>query len=388
MADVYHHGIIVSEINEGTRSIRTVSSSIIGLVATGNDADSSIFPLNRPVLITDPLKASGSAGETGTLAKSLVAIADNASPMCVVARVEEGEDEATTTANVISEVTAAGEYTGAQALLVAHSQLGVTPRILGVPELDNQAVTTAMVSIAQKMRSFVYASAWGCTTKDEAALHRQNFGSRELMLIWTDFTTWSESAGNSEDAMTVARAMGLRAFIDQDVGWHRTLSNTPVNGVSGLSRDVFWGLQNPNSDANYLNENEVTTLIRQNGFRFWGSCTCANDATFAFENYTRTAQILADTMALQNIWAVDKPMHPSLVRDIVESINAKFRTLKSLGMIIDAECWYDDSINTETTLKAGKLFIDYDYTPVPPLENLQLRQRITDRYTANFAQSL
>lgn len=29
--------------------------------------------------------------------------------------------------------------------------------------------------------------------------------------------------------------------------------------------------------------------------------------------------------------------------------------------------------------------IDYDYTPVPPLENLLLRQRITDRYLADFA---
>ncbi|EKN6119933.1 phage tail protein, partial [Yersinia enterocolitica] len=37
------------------------------------------------------------------------------------------------------------------------------------------------------------------------------------------------------------------------------------------------------------------------------------------------------------------------------------------------------------TLKAGKLFIDYDYTPVPPLEDLTLRQRITDKYLVNFA---
>ncbi|MXC54299.1 phage tail protein, partial [Escherichia coli] len=28
---------------------------------------------------------------------------------------------------------------------------------------------------------------------------------------------------------------------------------------------------------------------------------------------------------------------------------------------------------------------DYDYTPVPPLENLMLRQRITDQYLVNFA---
>ncbi|MDU2883269.1 MAG: phage tail protein, partial [Enterobacter sp.] len=37
------------------------------------------------------------------------------------------------------------------------------------------------------------------------------------------------------------------------------------------------------------------------------------------------------------------------------------------------------------TLKAGQLMLDYDYTPVPPLENLMLRQRITDRYLMDFS---
>ena len=42
-------------------------------------------------------------------------------------------------------------------------------------------------------------------------------------------------------------------------------------------------------------------------------------------------------------------------------------------------------INSKETLKDGQLRIDYDYTPVPPLENLTLRKRITDSYLAEFA---
>lgn len=37
MAD-YHHGVRVVEINEGTRPIRTVSTAVIGLVATAPEA--------------------------------------------------------------------------------------------------------------------------------------------------------------------------------------------------------------------------------------------------------------------------------------------------------------------------------------------------------------
>ena len=394
MPTAYHHGVRVIEINEGVRPIRTISTAIVGMVCTADDADAVAFPLNKPVLITDVLSATGKAGESGTLARSLDAIADNAAPLCVVVRVEEGEgadaeaiaaDQAT---KIIGEVTAEGQYTGLKALLAARSQLGVTPRILGVPGLDSQAVTTELVTIAQQLRAFAYASAWECATKEDAVTYRDNFGARELMLIWPDFLSWNTTTSQADSAYAVARALGLRAKIDQQTGWHKTLSNIPVNGVTGISKDVFWDLQNPATDAGYLNENEVTTLIQQGGFRFWGSRTCSDDPLFAFENYTRTAHVLADTMAEAHMWAVDKPMHPSLVRDIIEGINAKFRELKALGLIIDGEAWYDPAANDQVTLKDGRLFIDYDYTPVPPLENLLLRQRITDRYLVDFAQRL
>src|SRR6185369_1690085 len=148
-------------------------------------------------------------------------------------------------------------------------------------------------------------------------------------------------------------------------------------GVTGISKDVFWDLQDPTSDAGYLNAAEVTTLIRSDGYRFWGSRTCTDDPLFAFEPYTRTAQVLADTIADSHKWAVDKPMNPTLIKDIIEGVNAKFSELKGLGYIIDGKAWYDPAVNDEVTLKAGKLYIDYDYTPVPPLENLMFRQRIT-----------
>ncbi|HBO0765382.1 TPA: phage tail sheath protein [Pseudomonas aeruginosa] len=385
MAADYHHGVRVVEINEGTRPIRTVATAVVGMVCTADDADATTFPLNKPVLLTDVLTASGKAGSAGTLARSLDAIADQASPVTVVVRVADGETAEETTSNIIGGVTAGGQYTGMKALLAAEAQLGVRPRILGVPGLDNLAITTELAAVAEKMRAFAYANCWGCETVSEAIAYRQGFGARELMLIWPDFINWDTTANAEKPAAAVARALGLRAKLDEQVGWHKTLSNVPVAGVSGLSKDIYWDLQNPATDAGLLNAEEVTTLVRRDGFRFWGSRTCSTDPLFAFENYTRTAQVLADTMAEGHFWAVDKPMHASLVRDILEGINAKFRELVRNGYLIGGECWYDPAANDATTLKAGKLYLDYDYTPVPPLENLLLRQRITDRYLVNFA---
>jgi uncharacterized protein len=80
----YHHGVRVIEVNDGTRVISTVSTAIIGMVCTAEDADGTTFPLNTPVLITDVLAASGKAGKKGTLAAALLAIADQSKPVTVV----------------------------------------------------------------------------------------------------------------------------------------------------------------------------------------------------------------------------------------------------------------------------------------------------------------
>lgn len=384
----YHHGVRVVEINDGTRSISTVSTSIVGMVCTAADADATVFPLNTPVLITDVQAAVEKAGVSGTLAKALQAIADQSKPVTVVVRVEEGEDEAATTSNIIGGSDANGRYTGMKALLAAQTDLGVKPRILGVPGLDSLEVATALAAICQQLRAFGYISAYGCKTVSDALKYRENFSQRELMVIWPDFVAWNTVTSAAETAYATARALGLRAKIDNDSGWHKTLSNVGVNGVTGVSASVFWDLQQVGTDADLLNEASVTTLIRKDGFRFWGNRTCSDDPLFAFENYTRSAQVIADTMADAHMWANDKPLTPTLVRDIIAGINAKFRELINAGYLLGANCWYDESANSQESLKAGKLYIDYDYTPVPPLEDLTLRQRITDSYLANFAASV
>ncbi|MCA4272320.1 phage tail sheath protein [Acinetobacter baumannii] len=388
MADSYHHGLRVVEINEGTRPIRTIATAVQGLIATAEDADATVFPLNTPVLITNTQAAVAKAGTNGTLKTALQAMANQANSICVVVRVAAAEDEAAQTANVIGTVDATGKYTGAKALLTAKSKLGVQPRIIGAPGLDTQAVATELATIAQKLRAFAYVYAWGCKTKEEVVAYRDAFAARELMVIWPNFVAFNVDTAQTETVPAVAVAMGLRAKIDNEIGWHKTLSNVAVNGVTGIDADVTWDLQDPATDAGYLNSNEITTLIQHNGFRFWGSRTCSDDPLFAFENYTRTAQIMADTIAEAHMWAIDKPMHGSLVNDMLEGIKAKQREWTRLGYLMGGDAWYDPELNSKDTLKAGKLYIDYDYTPVPPLEDLTFRQRITDSYLADFASTI
>lgn len=386
MAQDYHHGVRVVEINEGTRPIRTIATAIIGVVCTADDADATLFPLDTPVLLAGSVQAAiGKAGVSGTLKTTLTAIAEQAKPMVVVVRVAEGATDEETTSNVIGTTTAEGKFTGMKALLVANNTLKVKPRILAAPGLDNAAVATALVAIAQKLRAFAYLSAHGCTTKEAAVAYRDKIAAREAMVIFPNWVAWNTTTNAAVTVPATAYACGLRAKIDEETGWHKTLSNVGVNGVTGIDIDLTWDLQDPATDVGFLNEKDVTALIQSSGYRYWGSRTCSDDPLFAFENYTRTAQVLADTMAEAHMWAIDKPMHPSLVRDIVEGIKAKGRELVAQGYLLGFDCWFNEELNSKDVLKSGKLYIDYDYTPVPPLENLMLQQRITDRYLIDFA---
>lgn len=184
----------------------------------------------------------------------------------------------------------------------------------------------------------------------------------------------------------IATALAMRALIDDTypASFTKSISNIPVPGVAGIKEPRTWDLEDPNTEVGYLNANEVTSVIQHQGFRFWGNRTCSSDPRFAFETGVLTAQWLLDTIIEGCFPFVDQPLTPVLVRDIIDSINAKLRATVSQGWLLGATCWYNDDLNNAQDLSQGMLWVDYDYTPVPTLENLKLNQRITDRYLVDF----
>lgn len=378
-----HHGITANEYTEGVRSISDISTAIIGMVCTAEDADAKVFPLNTPVFATSAYNLLAKAGKKGTLAKSLDAIVDQADAQVVIVRVAESKNAEEQKANVIGTAEG-GNYTGLKALRRAKAVTGYTPKILGVPELDSQDVLTELVGVAQATRAFAYGSAGGNPDITEVGNYRKNFGQRELMLIDNEFMAFDPTTKKTETAATIARILGARAKLDKNVGWHKSISNTEINGVSGLKFARSFDLLDKNCDANTLNNKDVTTLIREDGFRVWGNRTCTNDSMMAFEVATRTAQIIQETIASAFMWALDKPMHPSLMEDIIMAINAKLAQYVNKGYILGARVFIDKTLNTSETVQAGQFTISYEFTWVPPLENMVFNQHVTDTFFVNL----
>lgn len=387
----FHHGISVTEQLSGQQAIRTKSPSVIGLIATADDADATYFPLNTPKLVTKISEAQGKAGTTGTLAKVLRDIADQARPVMVIVRVAKGQgaDEAAKAADQLANTigsNVAGAYTGAYALLAAEPITGVKPKIIGAPYLDLPEARAALVAVAKKLHGMAYTESHTASVS-EAIADFETLGDRECMVIYGRWTRFDVTTKKIEEVSPVGVAMGLRAQIDASQGWHKTLSNVPANGISGIApaKAVHFDLVDANTDANLINEAKGTCLIAKQGFRYWGNRTTATEDQFMFESYARTAQVLRESIAEAHFAYIDRPLTPGLARDIIEGIAAYGRDLVARGQLLGFRCWYQEDLNETDQIKMGRLTICYEYTPVPPLEQLHLVQSFTDKYLAEFA---
>lgn len=378
------HGLRIVSVKSGVVALSVPSSSIWAIVATAPDADAGSFPQGEPVLVSDLEAAIVAAGSDGTLQRSLRAIADHGRSIGVVVVVAEGVGS---DAGDIQDDLNANVIAGLQKLLLASQLLEVKPQIIGAPGLDTQPVTTALGVLLGKLRGFGYAASIG-TTPAAIKTYRDSFNVRELMLIDGDFQAFDADA---EDAGTVtsfavARAIGLRAKLDREVGYHKSISNVAVEGVTGIVAPRVWDPQDANTEMGLINGADVTGLIRRGGYRFWGNRTCAIAGTeFEFESAVRSDQAL-DAAILDGCFPyVDRPLNRQLAIDIIESINALFRREKLAGHIIGAEAYLAEG-NTPDQLAQGKLRIGKRWMFTPPAEDITVESWIDTSFLVDFAQ--
>lgn len=397
MPETFLHGVEVVQIDDGPRPIQTVRSSVIGLIGTAPDADATAFPLNTPVLIAgsrlEAAKLDMVGTGNGTLPDAIDAIFDQAGAVVVVVRVDEGVDAAATRTNVIGGVDAGtGAYTGVQAFLAAESVVGVAPRILCAPGFTSERpedpvtpgtylanpVISELLGIADRLRAVIIAD--GPDTNDADALtYAQDFGSKRVYVVDPGVKILDASGAIVTDPAS-ARVAGIIAKSDAERGFWWSPSNREVYGIMGTTRSVDFALGDANARANLLNEGNVATIIRQNGFRLWGNRTLSADPAWAFLSVVRTADMINESLLRAHLWAVDRNITKTYLEDVVEGVNAYLAHLTRIGAILGGKCWADPDLNTPTQLQAGKVYFDFDFTPPAPAEHVTFRSRLVNDY--------
>ena len=396
MPETFLHGVEIVEIDTGPRPIRTVRSGVIGIVGTAPDADAVAFPLNTPVLIAGS-RAEAALLDTvgdgeGTLPGALDGIFDQVGAVVIVVRVEEGETDAETLANVLGGTSSTtGNYEGVLALLGAESVLGFTPRILCAPGFTHQRpedpdnagtylanpVVAELLAVAERLRAVIIAD--GPNSTDAAAIAwAGDFGSSRVLVVDPWVKVQRGTTIVTEPAS--ARIAGLLAKSDNDRGFWWSPSNQNINGIVGTGRPVDFRLGDANSRANLLNEQNVATIIRQDGYRLWGNRSLSSDAKWAFLCVRRTADILNDSLQREHLWAVDRAITKTYVKDVTEGVNAYIRSLVAQGALLGGRCWADPDLNTPANISQGKVFFTFDFTPPYPAEHITFRSLLTTDY--------
>ena len=219
MSEQFLHGVEVVEIDDGARPIRTVRSSVIGLIGTAAQADAKTFPLDTPTLIAGSRKDAVGLGTAGTLPAAVDAIFDQVGAMIVVVRVKAERDPAKATAAIIGGIDdKTGAYRGVQALLAAESVTGLAPRLLIAPGFTHdQAVVAEMIPIARRLRGVIIAD--GPNTTDGAALdYRKTFGSDRVYLIDPWVTVFDATTARQAVRPASPRVAGVIARSDAGRG--------------------------------------------------------------------------------------------------------------------------------------------------------------------------
>lgn len=240
------------------------------------------------------------------------------------------------------------------------------------------AVVSELIGIADRLRAVIIAD--GPNTDDaEAIAYRGDFGSKRVFVVDPAVLVLDES-GNTIVDPSSARVAGLIARIDNQLGFWWSPSNQEIYGIQGTARQIDFVLGDASSRANLLNENEVATIIRQDGFRLWGNRTCSSDQKWAFLCVVRTADIINDSLARNHLWAVDRGITKNYVTDVIEGVSNYLRYLTSIGAILGGSCWADPDLNTADQIAQGKIFFDFDFTPVYPAEHITFRSHLVNDY--------
>lgn len=380
----FFHGVTVTSVDTGARTIALPSSSIIGLVDTFTPGPgvngTPTAKTNDLVLITSEREAVAAFGADSAITKACQAIYTRAKAVIVACGVAKLTDAAEQTSAIIGGVLADGTRTGLQALLDGKSRFNAQPRLLVTPKHSaTQAVGTALVALADKLRGIAIID--GPNTTDEAATaYAASFGAKRAFLVDPGVKYWDTLASATVDAPGSAWVAGLFAWTDSEYGFWASPSNKEFVGITGTGRPIEFLDGDETCRANLLNNANIATIIRDDGFRLWGNRTLSSDPKWAFVTRVRTMDIVMDAILYGHKWAVDRSITATYVKDVTEGLQAFMRDLKAQGAIINFEVYADTELNTASQLEQGKVYWNIRFTDVPPAENPNFRVEVTNQW--------
>lgn len=372
MAD-YLHGVEQYFLENMDRPIEVLAASVIGLVATADDADATEFPLNKPALVNSDKQIS-KAGTTGTLKNALEDIYRQTGALVVVVRVAEDADDGVEIGNVIGQLdNDTNTYGGLKALLFAESQLGVRPRLVISPEFSHKVgVGAEMESVAKKLNAIAIIdgseNGFSEVVNEVKNYDQAFFINGGIKLI--------NASGEEIARKASATIAGHIVRVDNEEGYWHSPSSRKIYGIVGTSEPIDHAIGSLTSKANLYNAQNVAVIVNQKGGWFLYGNRLANGTMLPHQ---RIRYIVGDSILYAHQEMVDRNVTKGYVDGVKGKVNGLLRRLKSRDVISGGECWLDKELNI-AAIGTSQVYWDYDLGFYDVAERLTFRQHVTDRY--------
>lgn len=295
---------------------------------------------------------------------------------------------ATVTGGAVTAITVTdpgyGYTSGAPTITIAGA--GTSATATAVLGSVANPVGQVLAAIVDPLRAVTFVDGPG-TTYADAVTYRGDFGSQRVGIIDPGVLKWDTVTSAYVTRPASAYAAGIQARIDTEKGFWYSFSNENILNIGGPSRPIDFSPNDPACEANQLNSNEVTTIIHDDGFRFWGLRGTGSDSLWAQLSVRRTADMIYESLERAERKRLDKPFSQTLLLAIQSDVNEYMKLLKARGALIGGKCWIDPAVNTPATFAAGQLTVDFDLEPPACLEHLIFQARRNTAYYNDFIET-
>ncbi|MFT4162865.1 phage tail sheath family protein [Shinella sp.] len=410
----FNHGTRIIDAGSTSRPLEVSDYSTLGINFIDQTADDAEFPPDsEPKLIfTHEVEKIAKLGTgPGNQAMDLVKAvkAQGIEAAIVVSRVahstktdpQEKLDE-----ELASLIGSAASLTGVHGLSYAEGHVGRSVDILVGGGYSAKRVANAKnpyaaacESVAAKLKAISIFDTGGPDSASSLAF-RADFSSRYTYLV-DPYVRVSEGASIiSKPASPWAAAM----FVAKDKkkgGPYWSPSNQEVLGILGTSRPITYFDGEIDHEANLLNEAGIATFIpsrvvqgaggqySSNGRILWGNRTAAEDPIWQFVNVVRTRATIEKALVTGfRPWAIDENMSAQHVISVMRSVQDLLDDMTAVGAILGGRIYWDRDQNSNASLRAGKLRVEFDAEEVPPLEDLIFGSRRNEDYFDRLASDI
>jgi phage tail sheath protein FI len=257
----------------------------------------------------------------------------------------------------------------------ARGELTYEPKILIAPSFSSDKdVANALIDLAQSLKAVAVIDGPN-DPKLTGAEVKKGVTGQELDRAYI-VEPWEE-IGEGDFIGSSASVSALIASLDRSEGFWVSPSNKLLRNYKP-ARGIGFSFTDEGSEANQYNAEGVACVVYEQGYRLWGARSIG-DATkpTKFLNVLRTADVIAESILKSHLWAVDRGITKSYTQLVTESVNGFLRDLTALGAILGGTCSPSPK-NSESFIKDGRVFFQYEFTPVYPAEQVTFEYYITD----------